>query len=153
MASLQAELAMVQTQLINSRYAVANALHHHVPESQPPLSHHQSTSIPVIQQPAYSNKSSASTTNLINGITNSFSNPNCYSNNNFTVGENDDNDNAAADNTKKAESSGHLGVFSRSSQNEEDDEEESLNGLTASERTVKMLQAGRTRKLSHSLYI
>ncbi|KAG6750811.1 hypothetical protein D5086_024469 [Populus alba] len=50
-ASLQAELSMVQTQLINSRFAMANALQqqHHV----------------AMLQPAYSNNSSAST-NFIN---------------------------------------------------------------------------------------
>ncbi|KAJ6360221.1 hypothetical protein OIU77_004263 [Salix suchowensis] len=53
-ASLQAELSTVQTQLINSRFAMANVLqqqhcHHHV----------------AMLQPAYSNNSSAST-NFIN---------------------------------------------------------------------------------------
>ncbi|KAJ6877380.1 LOB domain-containing protein 20 [Populus alba x Populus x berolinensis] len=50
-ASLQTELSMVQTQLINSRFAMANALQqqHHV----------------AMLQPAYSNNSSAST-NFIN---------------------------------------------------------------------------------------
>ncbi|KAI5567049.1 hypothetical protein POPTR_013G064501v4 [Populus trichocarpa] len=50
-ASLQAELSVVQTQLINSRFAMANALQqqHHV----------------AMLQPAYSNNSSAST-NFIN---------------------------------------------------------------------------------------
>lgn len=49
-ASLQAELAMVQTQLINSRFAIANALQHQQQQQQ---------------HIAYSNNSSAST-NLVN---------------------------------------------------------------------------------------
>lgn len=51
-ASLQAELVMVQTQLINSRLAVANAQQQH---------HHHITML----QPAHSNTSSASN-NFIN---------------------------------------------------------------------------------------
>ncbi|KAF5725742.1 hypothetical protein HS088_TW23G00470 [Tripterygium wilfordii] len=62
-ASMQAELAMVQAQLINSRLAMANALqeqnHHHY--------HQQQQQHIAMLQPAYSNNnSSASTTNLIN---------------------------------------------------------------------------------------
>ncbi|KAE8668845.1 LOB domain-containing protein 20 [Hibiscus syriacus] len=60
-ASLQAELAMVQNQLINSRFAMANALqnsqHHHQQQQ-----HEQHI---ALLQPAYSNNSSASN-NLIN---------------------------------------------------------------------------------------
>ncbi|GMI65639.1 LOB domain-containing protein 20 [Hibiscus trionum] len=63
-ASLQAELAMVQNQLINSRFAMANALqssqqqqqHHH---------HQQHEQHIALLQPAYSNNSSTSN-NLIN---------------------------------------------------------------------------------------
>ncbi|XP_002525698.2 LOB domain-containing protein 20 [Ricinus communis] len=54
-ASLQAELTMVQTQLINSRFAMANVLQN---------SQQQQQHIAMLQ-PAYSNNSSAST-NLIN---------------------------------------------------------------------------------------
>ncbi|KAM7272840.1 hypothetical protein ACFE04_027504 [Oxalis oulophora] len=69
-ASLQAELTMVQTQLINNRFAMANALqssqqqetnlhHHHL---QPPLG--------VVLQPAYSNNNSAASSNLMNNNNN-----------------------------------------------------------------------------------
>ncbi|XP_057998444.1 LOB domain-containing protein 20-like isoform X2 [Hevea brasiliensis] len=56
-ASLQAELAMVQTQLINSRFEMANVLQNSQQQQQ--LHHYQHL------QPAYSNNSSACT-NLIN---------------------------------------------------------------------------------------
>ncbi|CAI9102413.1 OLC1v1000678C1 [Oldenlandia corymbosa var. corymbosa] len=56
-ASLQAELSMVQTQLINSRYAMANAI-----QDSQAIQHQQ---IAVALQPAYSNTSSASN-NLMN---------------------------------------------------------------------------------------
>ncbi|KAL8158666.1 hypothetical protein V2J09_000203 [Rumex salicifolius] len=61
-ANLQAELSIVQSQLINSRLAVANALEtsqHHQQH------HHTSSAIGIFQQhhqPSYSNNSSASTT-------------------------------------------------------------------------------------------
>ncbi|KDP39658.1 hypothetical protein JCGZ_02678 [Jatropha curcas] len=69
-ASLQAELAMVQTQLINSRFAMANVLqnshhHHHQQQQQQQQHHHQHDQQVVMLQPAYSNNSSAST-NFIN---------------------------------------------------------------------------------------
>lgn len=58
-ASLQAELEMVQTQLMNSRFAVANAFQ----GSQTVPQHH----INVAMQPAYSNTSSSiSNNNLMN---------------------------------------------------------------------------------------
>ncbi|KAG4123241.1 hypothetical protein ERO13_D11G315000v2 [Gossypium hirsutum] len=66
-ASLQAELVMVQNQLINSRFAMANALqssqqqqHHHQHHHQQQQQQHL-----ALLQPAYSNNSSASN-NLIN---------------------------------------------------------------------------------------
>ncbi|TXG66395.1 hypothetical protein EZV62_007670 [Acer yangbiense] len=72
-ASLQAEVAMVQSQVMNSRFAMANALQnsHHQQQQQlqqaaPPQQHHV-----AVFQPAYSNSSSAST-NFINNITTSF---------------------------------------------------------------------------------
>ncbi|KAE8718708.1 LOB domain-containing protein 20 [Hibiscus syriacus] len=58
-ASLQAELAMVQSQLINSRFAMANALQNSQQQQQ---QHEQHI---TLLQPAYSNNSSASN-NLIN---------------------------------------------------------------------------------------
>ncbi|CAI0384861.1 unnamed protein product [Linum tenue] len=58
-ASLQAELAMVQNQLINSRYAMANVLHQQEQQQQ------QQQQQVAFLQPAYSNNSSAST-NLLN---------------------------------------------------------------------------------------
>ncbi|KAK8514555.1 hypothetical protein V6N12_057455 [Hibiscus sabdariffa] len=64
-ASLQAELAMVQNQLINSQLAVANALQ----SSQQQQQHHhhrqQHEQHMALLRPAYSNNSSASN-NLIN---------------------------------------------------------------------------------------
>lgn len=57
-ASLQGELAMVQTQLMNSRYAYASVLLQGT-QQQPNINI-------ALQQPAYSNNSSASTTNLMN---------------------------------------------------------------------------------------
>ncbi|KAK0599603.1 hypothetical protein LWI29_006852 [Acer saccharum] len=72
-ASLQAEVAMVQSQVMNSRFAMANALQnsHHQQQQQLqqaalPQQHHV-----AVLQPAYSNSSSAST-NFINNITTSF---------------------------------------------------------------------------------
>lgn len=59
MAALKAELALVQTQLINSQVAVANAYQSAQQQQQ---QHHQNISI---MQPAYSNNSSASN-NFIN---------------------------------------------------------------------------------------
>ncbi|XP_009366531.1 LOB domain-containing protein 20-like [Pyrus x bretschneideri] len=61
-ASLQAELAMVQTQLINSRFAFASALQI---TSQQQQHEQQQQNMALMLQPAYSNNSSA-TTNLIN---------------------------------------------------------------------------------------
>ncbi|KAL3637031.1 hypothetical protein CASFOL_019330 [Castilleja foliolosa] len=52
-SSLQAELSVVQTQLLNSRYVMANAL-----QSQPPPHHHHH--IAAVLQPAYSGTSAAS---------------------------------------------------------------------------------------------
>lgn len=64
-ASLQAELAMVQTQLINSRFAMANVLENSQQQQQQQQQlHHQHQQVSLLQ-PAYSNNSSAST-NLIN---------------------------------------------------------------------------------------
>ncbi|KAL0359744.1 UNVERIFIED_CONTAM: LOB domain-containing protein 20 [Sesamum angustifolium] len=54
-ASLQAELSVVQTQLINTRFAMANALHHNPPQQQ---QQQQQQHIAA----AYSNTSSASNT-------------------------------------------------------------------------------------------
>ncbi|XVE62504.1 hypothetical protein DITRI_Ditri06bG0123000 [Diplodiscus trichospermus] len=61
-ASLQAELAMVQNQLINSRFAMANALQSSQQQQQQQQHHEQHF---ALLQPAYSNNSSASN-NLIN---------------------------------------------------------------------------------------
>lgn len=62
MASLQAELAMMQTQVINSRFAYASA---HQSTQQQQLLHQPDFNVAAMQ-PAYSNNSSASTTNLMN---------------------------------------------------------------------------------------
>ncbi|KAL5767818.1 hypothetical protein ACOSQ2_014601 [Xanthoceras sorbifolium] len=64
-ATLQAELAMVQTQLMNSRFAMANALQNSPQHLQQPQ-HPQHV---AILQPAYSNSSSAST-NFMNNMSN-----------------------------------------------------------------------------------
>ncbi|XVF56814.1 hypothetical protein PTKIN_Ptkin06aG0150500 [Pterospermum kingtungense] len=61
-ASLQAELAMVQNQLINSRFAMANALQSSQQQQQQQQEQQQHI---ALLQPAYSNNSSASN-NLIN---------------------------------------------------------------------------------------
>lgn len=66
-ASLQAELAMVQTQLINSRFAFANVIqnsHQHAQERQH-QQQQQRRDFQTVLQPDYSNNSSAST-NLVN---------------------------------------------------------------------------------------
>ncbi|KFK37803.1 hypothetical protein AALP_AA3G031300 [Arabis alpina] len=64
-ASLQAELSLVQSQLINSRVAMANVM-----QQQQQQNHHQQQLV-VMQQPEYSNNSSASTT-LAGAAMNSF---------------------------------------------------------------------------------
>ncbi|KAE8725211.1 LOB domain-containing protein 20 [Hibiscus syriacus] len=65
-ASLQAELAMVQNQLINSRFAMANALQSSQQQQQQHNHHHQQHEQHMaLLRPAYSNNSSASN-NLIN---------------------------------------------------------------------------------------
>ncbi|CAA7041052.1 unnamed protein product [Microthlaspi erraticum] len=70
-ASLQAELSVVQSQLINSRVAMANVMQ----QQQQQQSHHQQQQqqqqLVVMQQPEYSNNSSASTT-LAGATMNSF---------------------------------------------------------------------------------
>ncbi|KAJ4898554.1 LOB domain-containing protein 20 [Raphanus sativus] len=65
-ASLQAELSLVQSQLINSRVAMANVM-----QQQQQQSHHQQQQLVVMQQTEYSNNSSASTT-LAGSTMNSF---------------------------------------------------------------------------------
>ncbi|KAL2502233.1 LOB domain-containing protein 20 [Forsythia ovata] len=65
-ASLQEELSVVQTQLMNSRFAMVNALQNSPSQQQ------QQQHVAVLQ-PAYSNTSSASNNNLIN--INNFSSP------------------------------------------------------------------------------
>ncbi|GMY20220.1 LOB domain-containing protein 20 [Fagus crenata] len=69
-ASLQAELAMVQTQLINNRFAFANAFQNSQQTQQHQQQQHQNI---AVLQPAYSNNSSASN-NLISmsGFTSNF---------------------------------------------------------------------------------
>ncbi|XP_030463764.2 LOB domain-containing protein 20 [Syzygium oleosum] len=62
-ATLQAELSLVQTQLMSSRYAVASAFQ--TPEMQPPQPAHP-YHLPMLQQPEYSNNSSATSNNFIN---------------------------------------------------------------------------------------
>ncbi|CAN8260533.1 unnamed protein product [Cochlearia groenlandica] len=66
-ASLQAELSLVQSQLINSRVAMANVMQQQQQQQQ---SHHHHQQL-VMQQPEYSNNSSASTT-LAGAAMNSF---------------------------------------------------------------------------------
>ncbi|ONH94334.1 hypothetical protein PRUPE_7G011300 [Prunus persica] len=111
-ASLQAELAMVQTQLINSRFAFANALQistqqrqQHQKQQQQQQQHEQQQNMALMLQPAYSNSSSAST-NLINM---------CSFTSNFDL---------AAETAPSSQSLDPL-QLSRPSQDEEDDEEES----------------------------
>ncbi|KAK4415365.1 LOB domain-containing protein 20 [Sesamum alatum] len=58
-ASLQAELSVVQTQLINSRFAMANALHQNSPQQQQQQEQHIAAAAAAA---AYSNTSSASNT-------------------------------------------------------------------------------------------
>lgn len=58
MTSLQEELSVVQTQLMNSRFAMVNALQNSSSQQQ------QQQHVAVLQ-PAYSNTSSASNNNLI----------------------------------------------------------------------------------------
>ncbi|KAK4739152.1 hypothetical protein R3W88_002849 [Solanum pinnatisectum] len=67
-ASLQSELAIVQTQVMNSRYAMANAYHN--------ISQQQEEQHIAILQPSYSNNSSISNNNinLINNFNNSTTN-------------------------------------------------------------------------------
>ncbi|PQQ19863.1 LOB domain-containing protein 20 [Prunus yedoensis var. nudiflora] len=107
-ASLQAELATVQTQLINSRFAFANALQissqQRQQQQQQQQQHEQQQNMALMLQPAYSNNSSAST-NLINM---------CSFTSNFDLA------------AKTAPSSQSLDPLqlSRPSQDEEDDEEE-----------------------------
>ncbi|VVA31356.1 PREDICTED: LOB [Prunus dulcis] len=108
-ASLQAELAMVQTQLINSRFAFANALQissqQRQQHQQQQQQHEQQQNMALMLQPAYSNNSSAST-NLINM---------CSFTSNFDL---------AAETAPSSQSLDPL-QLSRPSQDEEDDEEES----------------------------
>ncbi|CAB4316320.1 unnamed protein product [Prunus armeniaca] len=108
-ASLQAELAMVQTQLINSRFAFANALQissqQRQQQQQQQQQHEQQQNMALMLQPAYSNNSSAST-NLINM---------CSFTSNFDL---------AADTAPSSQSLDPL-QLSRPSQDDEDDEEES----------------------------
>lgn len=102
-ASLQSELAMVQNQLMNSRFAFANAL-----QSSQQQQHQQQQHNVGVLQPAYSNNSSASN-NLIN--MSSFTS-------NFELAP------ATADTTPSSQSLEPL-QLSRPSHDEEDDEEES----------------------------
>ncbi|CAB4285877.1 unnamed protein product [Prunus armeniaca] len=108
-ASLQAELAMVQTQLINSRFAFANALQissqQRQQQQQQQQQHEQQQNMALMLQPAYSNNSSAST-NLINM---------CSFTSNFDL---------AADTAPSSQSLDPL-QLSRPSQDDEDDEEDS----------------------------
>jgi len=62
---MQAEVSMMQTQLMNKRLAYANASTLQTPY-QPPFQIVQQPNFNVPVQPAYSNNSSASTTNLMN---------------------------------------------------------------------------------------
>lgn len=64
-AAMQAEVSMMQTQLMNRRLAYANASTLQAPY-QPPFQLVQQPNFNVPVQPAYSNNSSASTTNLMN---------------------------------------------------------------------------------------
>ncbi|XP_073157883.1 uncharacterized protein [Henckelia pumila] len=74
-SSLQAELSMVQTQLINSKLATSNAFQNSAaPQHQ---HHHQHHPVAMLQQPAYSNTSSASN-NLMLNFGNTFVGPNVF---------------------------------------------------------------------------
>ncbi|OMO67872.1 hypothetical protein CCACVL1_20245 [Corchorus capsularis] len=112
-ASLQAELAMVQNQLINSRFAMANALQtsqqQQQQQAQQQQQQHQQQHQQQIAllQPAYSNTSSASNNNLIN-ISNFTSN--------FDL--------VAETTAPSSQSMDHLHL-SRPCHDDEDDEEES----------------------------
>ncbi|KAJ7976431.1 putative LOB domain-containing protein [Quillaja saponaria] len=100
-ASLQAELATVQTQLINSRLAFANALQ----STQHQQQQQQQQNINSVLQPAYSNNST---------VSNNFINMNSF-NPSFDL---------AMDTAPSSHSLEPL-QFSRLSQDEEDDDEES----------------------------
>ncbi|KAK6131944.1 hypothetical protein DH2020_034314 [Rehmannia glutinosa] len=78
-ASLQAELSVVQTQLLNSRFVMANALEKS--SAVPPQHHHHMIAAAVLQ-PAYSNTSSASN-NLISFTPNFGESCTALSNSNF----------------------------------------------------------------------
>ncbi|XP_019199992.1 PREDICTED: LOB domain-containing protein 20-like [Ipomoea nil] len=110
-ASLQAELAMVQTQIMNSRFAVANALQTSQQQQQQQQQQHAVAA--AVLQPAYSNTSSASN-NLLN-ISN-------FSSNFDLVGE-----------TTGAPHNSHcfdpIVQLSHPSQEEEEDEEQSHNPI------------------------
>ncbi|GAA0143058.1 hypothetical protein LIER_03829 [Lithospermum erythrorhizon] len=96
-ASLQAELVMVQTQLMNSRYAVANALQ---------TSHHQQppNAAAAMMQPA-----SAYSNNLVDMI-------NSFNTASFQV--------AGGGENHVSQSFEHLNIFSRPSNEDDEDEEE-----------------------------
>ncbi|KAH9728605.1 LOB domain-containing protein 20 [Citrus sinensis] len=102
-ASLQAELTMVQNQLLNSRFVMANALQ---TSQQPQQPQHVALLHQQQQQPAYSNSSSAST-NFINMS-------NLASNFDF-----------AAETVLSCHSMEPLHELSRPAHDDEDDEEES----------------------------
>ncbi|XP_050203760.1 LOB domain-containing protein 20 [Mercurialis annua] len=104
-ASLQAELTMVQTQLINSRFAMANVLQNSQHQQQQQHQHQQHQQQIAMLQPAYSNNSSVST-NLINMA--SFTS-------NFDL----------VNDTVPSHSLDPLGHLSRPPHDDEDDEEES----------------------------
>lgn len=70
MASLQSELALVQTQVMNSRYALANAFQFSQQEEEQHIG---------MVQPSYSNNSSISNNiNLINNFNNSTTTTNVF---------------------------------------------------------------------------
>ncbi|EOY10507.1 hypothetical protein QUC31_009961 [Theobroma cacao] len=99
-ASLQAELAMVQNQLINSRFAMANALQSSQQQQQQQQQH-----IGLLQ-PAYSNNSSASNSLIhMSNFTSSFD--------------------LVAETAPSSQSLDRLDQLSRPCHDDEDDEEES----------------------------
>ncbi|XP_028761290.1 LOB domain-containing protein 20 [Neltuma alba] len=101
-ASLQAELGVVQNQLMNSRYALASAVQSSQQQQQPSMN--------IGLQPAYSNNNSCASTNLMN-MSSNFSPP-CFD--------------LAMDQAPPPSSHSLDPLqFSRLSQEEEDDEQES----------------------------
>lgn len=106
--SLQAELAMVQGQLLNSQFAMANALQNS-PQQQQQQQPQQPQQHVGVMQPAYSNSSSVST---------NFINMSNFASNFDLVAE-------TAVSVPSSQSMDHFHELSRPALDDEEDEEES----------------------------